>query len=236
MKLQTPGKFTLPIFFIVGLSLTAGGINSAVDTRDFIAVAARADGEVVRLERRMGSDDSSTYYPVVRFQSPNRQEAIEFESGSGSNPPAFEEGEVVAVLYHPEYPRNAKIDSFFQLWGLAVILGGIGIVFVIIPVGSWFFSMRRKKRAAYLRMHGQRVDTAFLRGEIDTSLKINGRHGWRVLTEGKDPTTGSMRTFQSDRVWTDPGAVLKPGQTILVYLDPEDKQKYFVDLSSAGLL
>ena len=38
----------------------------------------------------------------------------------------FDIGEAVAVLYDPSHPRDARIDSFFQLWFAPLILGFLG--------------------------------------------------------------------------------------------------------------
>lgn len=44
-------------------------------------------------------------------------------------------GESVAVLYLPNNPADARIDSFFQLWGASSIVGGIGTAFFAISLG-----------------------------------------------------------------------------------------------------
>jgi len=89
----------------------------------FIERATEATGTVIDMERSRSSD-SSTYYPVVVFED-IRDRELEFRSRSGSNPPSFSRGERVSVFYEPSAPESARINSFFSLWGLPMILGGL---------------------------------------------------------------------------------------------------------------
>src|SRR5260370_33638414 len=50
-------------------------------------------------------------------------------SGVATNPPSLEIGEVVRVRYIKSNPRSAEIDSFKQLWLVAVVCSGLGIFF-----------------------------------------------------------------------------------------------------------
>lgn len=55
---------------------------------------------------------------------------VEFTGSVGSDPPGFDIGEGVTVLYDPANPKSARIDAFFQLWS-----------------GSWECSSRRPAAA-----------------------------------------------------------------------------------------
>jgi hypothetical protein len=74
---------------------------------------------------------SSVYYPVVKF-TPNNGEATTFESNSGSKPPAFRKGQQVEVLYDPQQPDSAMINSWLELWFLPGMFTGMGSLFVLI--------------------------------------------------------------------------------------------------------
>ena len=43
--------------------------------------------------------------------------------------------DTVAVRYRSDQPDVAKIDSFMSLWGLPVLLGGLGAVFLFVGLG-----------------------------------------------------------------------------------------------------
>jgi hypothetical protein len=78
-------------------------------------------GTVVRLEESDSSEGGCCVYsPVVEF-SANGQ-IFSFESGNASDPPAYEVGEEVNVLYDPADPNTAQIDSFFERWIFPIII------------------------------------------------------------------------------------------------------------------
>ena len=140
-RLALPG-----IFLAAGLAMLSGAGHDALQTRHDIAVGTTADGAVTDLIAGSGSDGDTVYYPRVRFVTQSG-DVIEFTSSSGTSPPAFEVGEAVSVLYEPTSPGNARINSFFQLWLLPIILGGMGSVFGIIGGAGLIFGGSTRIRA-----------------------------------------------------------------------------------------
>ncbi|MQY36366.1 hypothetical protein SRB17_43650 [Streptomyces sp. RB17] len=117
------------LFLVVGLILAGVSVS-------FLANAERARGTVVSLEwrtdhsgpsRRTRVRDKSMAYPVVEFTSADGTRRT-FRDSTGSNPPAYEEGERVEVLYRAASPEDARIDGFASLWLLPLVFGGIGLV------------------------------------------------------------------------------------------------------------
>jgi hypothetical protein len=72
---------------------------------------------------------------------------VQFTGSVGSSPPAFDIGEAVAVLYDRSDPRDARIDSFFQLWFAPLILGFLRLVFTAVGGGAIIAFMRSTARA-----------------------------------------------------------------------------------------
>ncbi|NOY98920.1 MAG: DUF3592 domain-containing protein [Chloroflexi bacterium] len=71
-----------------------------------------AEGKIVDLDLHvlaMG-DSPGSYYPVVEFKPPSG-ETIRFESNFGSRLSRYKVGQAVMVLYDPDDPRQAEIDS-----------------------------------------------------------------------------------------------------------------------------
>ncbi|MER6734283.1 DUF3592 domain-containing protein [Streptomyces puniciscabiei] len=119
------------LFLVIGLILA--GVSVA-----FLVHADRARGTVVSLEwrtdhdhtgpsRRTRTSDQPMAYPVVEFRSADGR-ARTFQSSTGSNPPSYEVGERVEVLYHAASPGDARINGFASLWLLPLVFGGIGLV------------------------------------------------------------------------------------------------------------
>ena len=68
-------------------------------------------------------------------------EAITFKGFGASSPPAFNIGEKVNIVYDPEKPGNAKVLTYFGVFGLAIILAAISMPMIIIG-GGYFFTQQ----------------------------------------------------------------------------------------------
>ena len=91
-------------------------------------------GRVVELVAN-DSSDGVTYSPVVEFDVggwPQR-----FKDSIGSDPPSYETGDTVQVLYDPSSPSKARIDR--GIWNLAIplLVGALGASLFL--CGLWIF-------------------------------------------------------------------------------------------------
>ncbi|MEV2216143.1 DUF3592 domain-containing protein [Streptomyces sp. NPDC050997] len=131
------------LFMAVGLLLAGISVS-------FLTDAERAQGTVVSLEwrndhsgasRKTRKSDKPVAYPVVEFTSADGTQRT-FRSSTGSNPPSYDEGELVEVLYHADSPEDARIKGFASLWLLPLIFGGIGLLIAgigtaVARMGRW---------------------------------------------------------------------------------------------------
>lgn len=221
------------VFAAFGALAILVGLGSCAHTRSFLARAARTEGTVIRLERVSTNDPSGhsynnfSYRPVVRFDYHGHP--VVFASQSASNPPAYNEGETVPVLYLEYDPSSARIDSFFSLYGFAAIALGMGSLFFLIGAGTIYWQAKTGEADQRLRREGKAITTAFQSVE-QSGLEVSGKHPFRVLTQWQDPATSRVRTFASHYVWFDPTTYVMQ-KPITVYLDRTDPQKYYMDLS-----
>jgi hypothetical protein len=113
---------------LVPLSL---GIGYGLYTGFIVFKSDTAIGKVVRLEA-VPDDDGGVmnYAPVFSFTAENGQ-TYTVRSGVATNPPGFAEGDAVRILYSRSDPGSAKIDSFWQLWTMTVILASLGLFFSV---------------------------------------------------------------------------------------------------------
>jgi Ca2+/Na+ antiporter len=140
------------VFLIVaGITLTIA-IISGISTGRAMAREQSAPGQVVDLTLRTsqgGRNSQGTYqapqdyyYPVVEFSLPDGTPKT-VQLSEGSWPPAYEKGEQVTILYDPEKPLNARIQSTSSsilMWLLPGITGVVGVSFLIAAVFVvWFF-------------------------------------------------------------------------------------------------
>ena len=84
---------------------------------------------------KQGSRDQygQAYAPRFEFQTPDG-ERREVLSDTGSSPAGFSVGDRVTVLYKPDDPSNAKIDTFGQLWLFPVIVGVIAVIAIVVGI------------------------------------------------------------------------------------------------------
>jgi len=216
------------VFTVVGIAMLAGALFLYQGTRSFLADAARTEGTVVNF-MQAHSKHGVTYAPVVHFVNRNN-ETIVFVSSTGTNPPGYEKGEKVEVLYFPAKPQEARINSFFSLWGGSVILGAMGTIFFLIGAGVTLVPMLKKRQGEYLKEQGRAIETDFQSVRVNTAVFVNGRNPFRVLTQWKDPSSSQVRVFESNNIWYDPTNRIK-NQRIRVFLDKNNPKKYYVDLS-----
>lgn len=116
----------LSLFFI-GFAILIGAFASLINKLVFLSAAQKAVGIVTDLKASRNSDNGRMYLPVVSFTTPqNRRYSI---TGSvASNPPSYQRGERVTILYLPKKPARAVISSFWEMWFLTLlcfILAGI---------------------------------------------------------------------------------------------------------------
>jgi hypothetical protein len=79
-------------------------------------------GTVVRLEESSSAESGCCVYsPVIEFIASNDQ-TYSFEGDTASDPPAYDVGEKVDVLYDPKDPETAQINKWFERWLMPIIL------------------------------------------------------------------------------------------------------------------
>lgn len=129
-------RYVIPLIFLLsGAGLLIAALVVLARTRAFLARAAETVGQVVALDEELPLEagDPHTYRPIVSFQVAGTP--IRFESMAHSNPPEYEIGASVRVLYDRDRPSEARIRSFVSLWLLPMILGGLGLIFTAVGSG-----------------------------------------------------------------------------------------------------
>ncbi|MFJ8949087.1 DUF3592 domain-containing protein [Streptomyces sp. NPDC102340] len=133
------------IFLVVGLILAWSSVS-------LLREADRTTGRVVALKwrdadigtsRKSRNRDEPSAYPVVEFAAADGT-PYTFRSSTGSNPPSYEEGERVEVLYRADDPEDAQINGFLSLWLLPLIFGGIGLIAAAVATGIAVFGRQRR--------------------------------------------------------------------------------------------
>ncbi len=140
MKLSNISRLfePLPTIIILAVSLPflIFGLNEVHKARVMVQEFVLASGTVIDNEYRSHTDPEDSarsywaYYPVVSFTTAQGYLHI-FTDGEGSYPPAYEVGETVEVLYNPDDPLDATINSWMSIWMGPLLFTTIGLLPVL---------------------------------------------------------------------------------------------------------
>lgn len=139
------------VFSIVGTSMLAGSFFSFNSTKNFINNSSSTTGVVIELkevESTSRKSRSIVYYPLIKFE-PKQGKAINFQAGTGTNPPSYNVGETVPVLYNPNNPYKAEINSFFDLWFSFILLLLMGGVFTGVGATMFLINLGLTKKLSF---------------------------------------------------------------------------------------
>jgi hypothetical protein len=122
-------------WFMVAIAIIVLTISFFVyrHTQHFVQAASHAKGTVTQMVERAGHDSGTVYSPVYTFQDADGKQH-EIHSSGGSYPPAYKVGDTVPVLYQPDKPDNAEIDSFLEVWLFPAMLAGFGCIDLVIGI------------------------------------------------------------------------------------------------------
>ncbi len=216
------------VFTVIGLGMLVGAFFLFKGTQAFLVEAIVTEGRVVELVESRSSD-SSTYAPVVEFKTFNGT-TFEFLSSSGSNPPSYDVGEIIEVLYQEADPKSARINSFMSLWGGTTILAGLGTVFFSIGFIILLVGILNSRKIKYLKAHGVKINTKLKSVELNSSLKVNGRSPYNIYAQWENPASSKLHVFKSENIWFDPSEHIN-GDDITVLIEKDNPEKYYVDIS-----
>ena len=110
------------------------GVKELYQMHKFIANGENAEGIIMQMKK--GPGILGKYHPLVRFQTRDG-ETVEFTPGNGSNPPIYEINDHVPVIYNPDYPNFAVINTFNEIWLGPIIYAGLGLLFLMSASYLW---------------------------------------------------------------------------------------------------
>jgi hypothetical protein len=133
------------LLLVVGTVLSAFGLSLIVNTRRFLLTALRTQGRVVGYEERKGRGDGPglrTYlHPKLEYEDQHGQKQY-VTIALGRDRKAIPKGSVVPIIFDPNCPQDARIDSFSELWAFPLRFFLLGITVICMLLGIWFFQSR----------------------------------------------------------------------------------------------
>jgi hypothetical protein len=219
------------LLLALGVPLLLGAGYAVWSELAFRRIAVETDGRVVEMIRELGTSNndgrrSVTYRPVFVF-SPEGGKEVRARGSFASNPPCCSVGERVRVRYDPARPESAAMVGFMQSWLVAVILGGLGVVFTGIGL-----AMRRVGPTL-----AAAVPAAAPAGHAMTfavplvGLRRDGMR-WVLQARWADPRSGVQRLFESEPLPFDPVPQMRGMSAVNIAFDPgQPDGPYWMDLS-----
>jgi len=112
------------------------GILFAIFTAISVGGSTSASGTVIGFT----TADKGISYPVVQF--PANFAPITFTMSYSSTNEPYKVGDRVGVLYSPDRPSAARVNSFFSLWYFPVFMLGAGGVLLLVGLGLLLLARR----------------------------------------------------------------------------------------------
>ena len=151
----------------------------------------------------------------------------------------FVEYEVEGQKYRNElniYKSSMReaIASFAKerRYGVSIIIVIMGIIFLTFGTGFIVLYIKNKMKRKNLLSNGICVTGTIIDVVPDMSVRINQQHPYKAEVEFIDSITGERYLYSSDSVMNK-SIHSMIGATVNVYVDPQDKSSYYVDLESA---
>jgi len=134
-------------WLICGLGALATGCGFAIYRSVWLSRAVSTKGTIVSVSEIPDQQNNAVNYaPTFTFKAADGG-TYAVTSDVATNPPSFEVGEEVRIWYIGSNPRSAEIDSFWQLWLVPVVCGGLGIFFA----GAGYLLLRYERRSSVIR-------------------------------------------------------------------------------------
>ena len=132
------------ISFLIAIGCAWASVNALITQRRKRAVSTSASGVVVELQKRVFNPGSAgVYCPVVEFRT-GSGEVVRFVSSQGTMPATHKVGQTIKVLYHPQEPHTAEIESGLSNWltpGCLFAAAAFGVFFSVMFLGLHFLTV-----------------------------------------------------------------------------------------------
>jgi hypothetical protein len=123
----------------------------AIHTEYFMLHAVRTKGTIVQMLPVKPISDGGVVpecLPVLRFQTEDGQSYTIRLNLSATNPPSFQVGDTLTVLYDRGNPKGAIPDLFAQLWVIPITLLGIGVAHGLVGIVLLYLDRRYRNICA----------------------------------------------------------------------------------------
>lgn len=215
------------IFLLIGVIMVIASVCTFVGAKRFEANAEKTMAVITEIDRyTTGSgDDRTTHHDVYVEYRVDRQV---YNCMLNTYTSSMYEGKEIEVMYDPANPGDVRVNDYIA----PIILAFMGLVFGGVGGGMFFSNVAASVKRKKLLENGDKVTGTITNVITVTNVRINHRHPYKAEVEVNDPFTGERYLYSSKQVMDD--IYYMVGSTVDVYVDRDDKSKYYVDLDSVA--
>ena len=135
MTTSLGNRLSVGIPLAVGLVFTAAMLFVGIQTLAFLLHATRTEGRFAGAVAHTGGNHGGTFlYPEFAFRTADGR-AFTYISKNGSTGQPYADGQAMPLLYDPDHPQNARLDTFFSLWTPTLVLAVFAFPLTLVPLG-----------------------------------------------------------------------------------------------------
>ncbi|HZM80866.1 MAG TPA: DUF3592 domain-containing protein [Candidatus Limnocylindrales bacterium] len=174
---------------IIGVVAVAISALPLVDSLRFMAAAGHTTGVIVKVV-----PDADSYQPIVEYTSADGQQRRFTSSQTAGERSYYQVGHTVGVLYAPDNPADARLDTWQSRWANDSIIPALGVF--IFVLGLLGIRQSRRNQGPY---NNQRHFTA-TPAQTYTALTTAVRARFRV--NGSDQAAMRIRFHTRANIFT----------------------------------
>lgn len=215
------------IFVLVGVALLVGGAFAWIYSRKFQETAVEVTAVITDIDSYRDSDGDRHHNVYVEYGFNGRQYRdvrLNFYNSG------MYEGKEIAILCDPDNPGH--IEAKGGLTFLYALLMGMGILFAVIGAIPAAVTVKNTFNEKKIRNSGRKLYAVVEEIVLNTSLSLNGQHPYLIYCIYRDEYSDKIYRFKSGSVWTNPNPVVRPGDTVPVFVDERNFRHYYVDVES----
>ncbi len=215
------------VFFLVGILLIIVSVFTYVGNKQFESNAEKIMATITDIDtyRTRSNGKTKTRHNVyIEYEVDGKVYNRELNYYTSS----MYEGKEIEVMYNPNNPADVRAYENIAF----IILAFMGLVFGAVGGGMFFANVAAGGKRKKLMENGEPVTGTITDIITVTNVRINGRHPFKAEVEVIDPYTSEKYLYSSKQVINDISYMV--GSTVDVYVDPNDKSKYYVDLDSVN--
>jgi hypothetical protein len=143
----------------------------------------------------------------------------------------YQNGDKVKVFYKIDNPDKCRISDGKKSGKKVVFWAFIMLLFNLVSI---YYGRKKDRTENEFKTTGRKVEAQILKIDIDMTTTIMKKNPYYIDCKWVDPMTGKEYMHTIRYVWTDPKILLAGRNSIDVYIDRNDPEKYFMDIGFLG--